>query len=156
MRITLLVVGRLKKSWVVAGCQDYLQRLPHYLPIQVVEVKDESNPHLNTEEIRRREGVHLREKIPTNAVVVCLDEHGKSWTSQQTADFLGQHRDTGVKDLCWVVGGPLGLDRPLMASAHHRLALSAMTLPHELARLFLLEQLYRACTILKGEPYHNP
>ena len=156
MRLTLLVVGRVKKGWVVSGCQEYLERLPHYFPTRVVEVKDEVGHNLTTDEVRRREGLRLREKIPPGSHIICLDEFGKSWTSTQCADFLAQQRDSGLKELTLVIGGPLGLDRSLMASAHTRLSLSSMTLPHELARLILLEQLYRACTILKGEPYHNP
>lgn len=154
MRLTLLSVGRLKRGWAREGFEEYAGRLGHYAPTRCVEVKDEDQGR-PLQEVRAREGARLREKIPPGAQVVVLDEHGEVWDTMKLSRWLQAQQEGSVKDVVFVVGGPLGLDRELMAQARVRLALSAFTLPHEVARLLLAEQLYRAFTILKGEAYNK-
>lgn len=157
MQLSLLMPGKVRKACFKEGCDEYLSRLAHYVRLNTPDVREEpvtrsTDPLL----VKRREAERLLERIPAGAQLICLDEHGEEWTSVALADFLRQHRDRGTKEVAFVIGGPLGLSPELLQRAHRKLALSRMTLPHELARLMLLEQLYRAFTIIQGEPYHNP
>ncbi len=106
------------------------------------------------EESRRLEGERLRERLPAGAETVALDLHGAPWSSEDLARLLGRWRDAS-RPMAFLVGGSGGLDPALTAACRHRWSLGAITLPHELARVVLLEQLYRAFTILRGEPYHK-
>ena len=156
MKLTVLAVGKVKKKHFAAGCSDYLGRLPRYTPIDVVEIKDEPvKGGRSPDQIRGREAERIRARIPKGALVFALDERGDTPTSKSLATQLGRIRDQGRREVAFIIGGPLGLEPALRAECDHLLALSAFTLPHELARLVLLEQLYRAFTILAGEPYHN-
>jgi 23S rRNA (pseudouridine1915-N3)-methyltransferase len=157
MQLTVLAPGKVRKSYLREGCDDYLARLQHYTRTQIVEVREESAGRgVDPGVVKRREAQRLLEKVPPGALLIALDERGESLTSVALAELIGAQRDRGQKDLVFVIGGPLGLAPELLARAQRRLSLSAMTLPHELVRLILLEQCYRAFTILLGEPYHNP
>lgn len=143
--------------WLRDGCELYLERLKHYAPTRVVEVKEEPvQKGLDPLTVKKREADRLLEKLPEGALLVTLDEHGAGLTSVALAHWLGKQRDAGIKDIAFVIGGPLGIHPDLLARAQLKLQLSDMTLPHELVRVILLEQVYRAFTILAGEPYHNP
>lgn len=157
MRLTLLTPGKLRMPWLRDGCELYLERLKHYAPTKVVEVKEEPvQKGLDPLTVKKREADRLIEKLPEGSLLVVLDEHGAGMGSVPLSQWLGRHRDSGVKDVSFVIGGPLGLHPDLLSRAQLKLQLSDMTLPHELVRVILLEQLYRAFTILAGEPYHNP
>lgn len=157
MKLTVLAVGKVKRSFFREGCDEYASRIGRYLRFEVVEVKDEPpRGGRTTAEVREKEAERIRQRLPPGARVIALDERGDSPTSEAFAAELGALRDRGLKDLVFVVGGPLGLEPTFRAACERQLALSSFTLPHELARLTLLEQLYRACTLLAGEPYHNP
>ncbi len=134
MKVTILAVGRLRPPYV-DDVQHYLKMLRRYATVEVVEVRED-------DAVERR--------IPERSFVVLLDAGGRAMTSEEFASWLEAWRHEG-RPLCFVVGGPFGLD---LASADLRLSLGRMTLPHQLARVVLLEQLYRAHKILAGEPYH--
>lgn len=157
MTLTLLAPGKLRMAWIKEGCALFEERLQHYVKLKIVEVREESvGKGIDPKEVKRREAERIQEKLPPGALVIALDEHGKSLSSVAFAQLLGEFRDRGTKEVVLVLGGPLGLDPDWLARASVRLSLSSMTLTHELARLVLLEQTYRAFTILAGEPYHNP
>jgi 23S rRNA (pseudouridine1915-N3)-methyltransferase len=130
----VLAVGRLRAPYV-DDCEHYLKLLGRYARVDVVEVRDDAA---------------IERRIPERSVVCLLDRTGRSLDSEQFSAFLEERRQGG-RDVCFVIGGPEGLRLP---SAEHRLSLGALTLPHQLARVVLLEQLYRGHKILAGEPYH--
>lgn len=156
MKLRLLCVGRPADGWQRSGIADYSARIARYLPFETVELKEEKgDPASDLERIRSREGSRLLEKVPANAYVIVLDERGQQRSSEQLADLLESHMLHGTGELVLVIGGAYGLSESVRRRAQLQLALSAMTLPHQLARLMLCEQLYRALTIVRREPYHN-
>lgn len=138
--IRILAVGKIKASHYRDAIEDYLTRLTRFAPAEILEVPD-SGPD--------EEGRALLAKAQGGPLVAC-DPHGRAWTTEDLARFLGAHGGP-----CFFVGGPDGLSQEVLARSEHRVQLSAMTLPHELARLVLIEQIYRAQTILRGHPYHR-
>ncbi len=154
MQIHLLSVGRPRNTAFRDGAAEYLKRLKHYATIQSVAVREEPG-HRSPDEILRKEADRLERALPQDAYVVALDRSGDMCDSRQLAERLSQLGLLGRSRAVFLVGGPLGLSEELMARADWRLSLSPMTFPHELARLVLLEQLYRAFTIIRGEQYHK-
>jgi 23S rRNA (pseudouridine1915-N3)-methyltransferase len=155
MRLTLAVVGKPRHKSLAAAIDDYETRAARYWTLDVHEVKEEpSRPGASNTIVRQREGERLRARIAPGARLVACAIDGDHYTSEEFAAWLGRERDAG-RSLAFVVGGAHGLADDVVASAPTRLALAPWTLPHELARLVLAEQLYRAGTILRGEPYHK-
>lgn len=154
MQVALIVVGRARPP-LAGAIAEYETRAARYWPLAVHEVREEparggSSPDV----VRRREGQRLLERVPPAAHVVVCDERGVRFTSEHFAAWLGDRRDR-AQDVAFVVGGAFGVDAELRARAGTVLGLAPWTLPHELARLVLAEQLYRAGTLLRGEPYHK-
>lgn len=157
MRLNLITVGGLKRGIFKSACEDFQSRLGHYGRYQLIEVKGVPvKAKSNASDVKAKEASMIRQRIPPGAITIALDEHGESWTTTTLAGFIEKGRVQGQREVVFVIGGPLGLDPAFLKSCDRRLALSAFTLPHDLARLILLEQLYRACTVIAGEPYHNP
>ena len=153
MRIVLAVVGR-SRGELASAIADYETRAARYWPLAVHEVREESARSLAPEQVREREAERLLERaVPGGALVAC-DERGEAWTSPRFAEWLQRQRDE-ARDVTFVVGGAYGLAPAVRDRAAVRLAVAPWTLPHELARLVLAEQLYRAGTIARGEPYHK-
>jgi 23S rRNA (pseudouridine1915-N3)-methyltransferase len=156
VKITVVIVGKDRRDPIVQAADDYLARLQHYFPTEVVEVKEEPEKRgRSIDAVKRAEAERIERAVPDGALLIALDERGKAQTSQQLAEKLGRWQVEGVARIALVIGGPSGLDADLMKRARERWTLSAMTMPHRIARLVLLEQLYRAGTILRGEPYHR-
>ena len=157
MKLRLLCVGRLADGWPRGAVADYAGRIARYLPFEALEHKEEKGDPGggDRERIRSREGERLLEKIPPAAFVIVLDERGTPRTSEQLADLLERHMLDGTGEVVLVIGGAYGLSEAVRRRAGLLLSLSALTLPHQLARLLLCEQLYRAFTIIRHEPYHN-
>ena len=155
MRVTLAVVGKPRNRSLAAAIEEYETRAGRYWPLEIREVKEESARGGTPDGVvRRREGERLRAKVPDGARLVACDARGERLTSEEFAGWLGRERDAG-RSLTFAIGGAHGLDEQLLAASASRLSLAPWTLPHELARLVLAEQLYRAGTILRGEPYHK-
>ncbi|MDZ7361276.1 MAG: 23S rRNA (pseudouridine(1915)-N(3))-methyltransferase RlmH [candidate division KSB1 bacterium] len=155
LQIRLLAVGKLRDPIWTPAVTQYGQRLQNYAKFDLIEVRDAVGKGLPDSAALAEEGkLILRTLEPGNYLIV-LDRHGKPFSSEQLAQALQKLIDTGIRTMDFVIGGPIGLDHTIIAKANLRLSLSAMTLPHELARVVLLEQLYRALTILRGEPYHK-
>ena len=153
MKVIVAAVGKPRQADLAAAIAHYETRAARYWPLDVREVREENARGTSVDQVRGREAERLRARVEGASVVAC-DERGTSFTSAAFAAFLQQARER-AKDLAFVIGGAYGLDPALVSGAQARLALSPWTLPHELARLVLAEQLYRAGTIVRGEPYHK-
>lgn len=151
MRLTVVAVGRLSDAHLTALWTRYAERLKPPLALRVVEDKRRSAPN----ERKRREARLLLDELPDGARVVALDERGKSLDSTRLARQLGGWRDQGARDVAFVIGGADGLDGTVLDRADLVLSLGSLTWPHQLVRVMLAEQLYRADTILAGHPYHR-
>jgi 23S rRNA (pseudouridine1915-N3)-methyltransferase len=155
MKLSILAVGNRQPEWVVAGCDEYLKRMPRELPASVIEIKPEArNGGRSREQLMAGERSRLEAALPGGARIVALDERGEDLSSEKFARRLETWMGEG-RDACFLIGGADGLDPALKTRAETLLRLSSMTLPHGVARLLLCEQLYRAASLIKGHPYHR-
>jgi 23S rRNA (pseudouridine1915-N3)-methyltransferase len=153
-RCTLVSVGRLK-GWVAEGCDDYAKRLRRHFPVEIIEVAEEDMNRRSAEQVRLAEGGRILKRIPSGAHVVSLDrERGKQLSSEGLARRLDALGLAGRSHVALVLGGPLGLSPEVLGRADETWSFGEITLPHALARVILLEQLYRAVKIQRGEKYH--
>ena len=140
---------------LAAGINDYTERIGHYMPFGITVIPDLKNTKsLSEEQQKNREGELILQKLQPSDTVVLLDEHGKEFRSIEFADWLQKKQNT-VRRLVFVIGGPYGFSEEVYARANEQLSLSKMTFSHQMVRLLFVEQIYRACTIIKGEPYHH-
>ena len=144
MQVRLIAVGKVKERGLRDSIDDYLGRVRRYASVQEIELRE-------TRDVAAR----FRKAIPERSRVVALEVRGKPWSSDQLAEFIGGCEVHSVPTIAFLIGGSYGLPQEISKSAHLQLSLSAMTLPHRLARLFLAEQIYRGFTILRGEPYSH-
>jgi 23S rRNA (pseudouridine1915-N3)-methyltransferase len=150
----IAVVGKPRDRHLAAAIDDYETRAARYWPLDVVEVREASGRGVAADQAKNREGERIMERLPEGASVMVCDELGDRLTSAQFAALLTTARDN-ARDLAFVVGGAFGLADALRSRATRAIQLAPWTLPHEMARLVLAEQLYRAGTIARGEPYHK-
>lgn len=156
MKITLLTVGQTEDAYLKDGIEKYLKRLKHYIKLEVNDLPELKNTKaLSPEQQKSKEAEMLLKKITNMDYVVLLDENGAELTSQQFADYINKKNIGSVQNLVFIVGGPYGFDQSIYQRANDKLSLSRMTFSHQMVRLFFTEQLYRAFTIIKGEPYHH-
>ena len=159
MKISIIAVGKIKEKYLKDGIAEYSKRLSRFSDIEVIEVEDEQAPEnlsaAQELQIKRREADKISRKIKDGATVIVLDVKGDRMDSIAFAGKLDAYLIGGSSNLVFVIGGSLGLAPELVKSAHLRLSMSEMTFPHQLARLVLLEQLFRAFKIMKGETYHK-
>lgn len=156
MRITLAVVGKMSNGYLNTGVGEYTRRLSHYLPFDIQYISDlKSTKNLSESQQKTLEGQNILASLSTSDYVVLLDEHGKEFTSIDFSKYIEKKMATGMKRLVFVVGGPYGFSPEVYARANEKISLSKMTFSHEMIRLIFTEQLYRAMTILNGEPYHH-
>ena len=151
----IAAVGRPKDQALAAAIRDYESRAARYWPIEIIEVKGERGDSATAAAtVRARESERLKLRVGTTATTVACDASGQSMSSERFALWLQSEREN-ARDVAFMIGGAYGLDETLRDGAQIRLSLAPWTLPHELARLVLAEQLYRAGTIIRGEPYHK-
>lgn len=156
MKILLLVVGRTTDRHVQALIDDYSSRLSHYVPFQLEAIPELKNTRgLSIEQQKSQEAELIRRQLQTGDNLVLLDEHGNERRSIEFATWLDKRLSAGGRRLVFVVGGPYGFHKSIHQLASEEISLSLMTFSHQLIRLLFVEQLYRACTILRGEPYHH-
>jgi 23S rRNA (pseudouridine1915-N3)-methyltransferase len=156
VKLVLISVGKPKTRGIAAAIADYESRLSHYFKFESLEVQAERlTGKLDRETVIERESAALLAKVPERSQVIALDERGSGWSSEELARYLEDLAVHGQPGAAFLVGGALGISESLRKRADHVLSLSHFTLPHELARLVMAEQLYRAGTILRGEPYHK-
>jgi 23S rRNA (pseudouridine1915-N3)-methyltransferase len=158
MRIDILCVGKLSERFYRDAADEYVKRLSRYCLLEVVETPDRPAPEGLSERmadrVRREETGALQQRLPSGAVTAALDRQGNAMTSEEFAAFLGIHEMTG-KRISFLIGGSLGLSPDFTASADYRISFGSFTYPHQLARVMLLEQIYRGFRIIRGEPYHK-
>lgn len=156
MKITLLTVGKTEDAYLREGIDKYLKRLKHYTKLEVIDLPELKNTKALTQEQQKlKEAELILKKITVTDHVVLLDEKGLEFTSKQFAAYLDKKTISSTTNLVFIVGGPYGFDQSVYARANDQLSLSRMTFSHQMIRLFFAEQLYRAFSILKGEPYHH-
>lgn len=156
MEITLLAVGKTTIPYIVAGIEEYLKRLRHYITFKTSVVADVRGRGKLTEAAQKgAEGEKILAQLQPSDYVILLDERGFEATSEEFAELLQRHMASGLKRLVFVIGGPYGFSKEVYARADRKMSMSRMTLNHEMVRLFFIEQVYRAMTILRGEPYHH-
>lgn len=156
MKLNLLCVGRLTLPYLSEGCAEFADRLKRYMPLSITEIKEhKTGRKLDVQRIIETEGELLTKQITSGTFVIALDQQGKQLASAELADLMNKHMIQGIPAWTIVIGGPYGLNAALRNKADFVLSLSAMTLTHQMARLLILEQLYRCCTIIRNEPYHH-
>lgn len=156
MRITLLCVGKTDDSQLAAIVERFQSRLKHYIPFSIVSIPDVKNTkHMRAAQQRAKEAAAILKQLSAGDHVVLLDERGKEYRSVEFADYLNKLMVGSAQHVVFVVGGPYGFEESVYQRANTRISLSKMTFSHQMVRLFFVEQLYRAFTILKGEPYHH-
>ena len=158
MKFLLCAVGHRMPAWVSAGFEDYARRMPREMPIELIEIRPEQRPpkasSAQSARIMAAEAVRIRAALPPSCWLTALDERGRSFTTGQFARLIEDWRQDG-RDVAFVVGGADGLDPVLKKSAGLLLSLSSFTLPHQLVRVLLAEQLYRGAALLHNHPYHR-
>lgn len=159
MKLTVVAVGKLKEKYLKEGISEYSKRLSRFCELQVIEVDDEQAPENLSEsqeiQVKRREADRIMKKVKDGSALIVLDLKGKRLNSEGFADKLNSFFISGKSHITFVIGGSLGLDKGLVERADFRLCLSDMTFPHQLARLILLEQVFRVYKILNNETYHK-
>ena len=155
MKTLLILVGKTVDKHFAAGIDDYAGRISHYMPFEIVAIPELRNTkNLSEEQQKTSEGDLILRQIQPSDTVVLLDEHGKELRSIEYARWLEQKQQS-ARRLVFVIGGPYGFSDAVYTRADEKLSLSRMTFSHQMVRLIFTEQLYRACTIIKGEPYHH-
>ncbi len=157
MKITIICVGKLSLDFLHQGAEEYSKRIKRYASLKTIELKEEKGSGQNSAvaHIRARESQRLEEKIPAGAYCILLDEAGRQLNSDELAATLERRMLHGNADWCFIIGGAYGVSSDLRKRADIVMSLSRLTFTHQMARILLLEQLYRAFTIMRGEPYHN-
>ncbi len=156
MRMRILCIGESKALYLKEGEADFVGRLKHYTPFTLEMIRAVRHSKSESgDQIQKEESELLLKKIESDSTVVALDPNGKSFTSESFAAKISAWQNQGKREILFIIGGPLGLHPSLLSRADLILSLSKMTFTHDMARLILLEQLYRAYTILKGEKYHK-
>ena len=156
MKITLLTVGKTDKDWVKQGIDIYVSRLKHYIPFTINEIPELKNVSaLSKDQIKVREGELILKNVKPADDVILMDEHGKEYTSVDFASILQRKISLEGKDMVFVIGGAYGFSEDVYKRANSKISLSKMTFSHQMVRAIFTEQLYRAFTIMRGEPYHH-
>ncbi len=156
MIIQLLVIGKTTSSYLAEGIAEYTHRLKHYLRFEYIEIPDvKVTKGMNEQQVKQIEGGALLKLLEPGSHVILLDDKGKAFSSVTFAEHLQKRFNSGGKSVIFVIGGPYGFSEEVQQRANEKLSLSPMTFSHQMVRLIAAEQLYRAMTILRNEPYHH-
>lgn len=159
MTINIVAVGKIKEKYIKRGINDFKKRLSRYTSVNIIEVSNAYVPQnpsgSQIEQVKIKEGEKLKDAVPQNSYKIVLDVKGKPMTSEGLAKSIKNLQVRGNSDISFLIGGPYGLSNQVTKMADYKLSLSHMTFTHQMIRLILLEQIYRAFKINKGEPYHN-
>ena len=156
MNVVLLTVGRTDVKWVKEGLDLYASRLVHYVPFSIVEIPElKKVSALSREQIKEKEGDLILKQLGPQDNLILLDEHGREFRSLEFASFIGKELSRSAKSLVFCIGGAYGFSEAVYNRAQGKVSLSKMTFSHQMVRTVFAEQLYRALTILRGEPYHH-
>ena len=156
MKVKLLVIGKTDKDFVKKGIEEYQKRLKHYIPFEFKILPDIKNTKkISEEQQKQKEGEQILQETQKSDFVILLDENGKEFSSVKFSEFMQNKMLSGTKNLVFIIGGPYGFSQDLYKRADSKISLSKMTFSHQMVRMIFIEQLYRAMTILKNEPYHH-
>ncbi|MEM9076525.1 MAG: 23S rRNA (pseudouridine(1915)-N(3))-methyltransferase RlmH [Bacteroidota bacterium] len=156
MQITLMAIGKTDSKELAVLIDEYKKRLGRYIKFQLLVIPDlKNNKNLSESQQKEKEGELILAQIETSDLVVLLDENGKQFTSISFSNYLQKKMNSGLKRLVLVIGGPYGFGEDVYKRSNEKISLSTMTFSHQMVRLFAVEQLYRAFTILRNEPYHH-
>ena len=156
MKLTLLVIGKTDTKYLQEGIEEYSKRLKHYINFEIVVIPDIKKGKKNTIEFQKqKEGELILNKKRPGTEIHLFDEGGKAYKSREFATFIEKKMLNGLKELVLVIGGPYGFSQEVYSNTNSKISLSKMTFSHQMVRLLCVEQIYRAFTILKGEPYHH-
>lgn len=156
MKILFLVIGKTDESYLETGIGKYIKRLEHYIPFEMKVIPDIKNRKTLTEDQQKKaEGDLILSQLASGDDLILLDENGKTFSSVAFSQWIEKKMNVGSKKIIFVVGGPYGFSKDVYAKAKAKISLSEMTFSHQMIRLIFVEQLYRAFTIIKGEPYHH-
>lgn len=156
MKISFWSIGKNNDPYVKAGVEDFTRRISNYFKVEWTIIPLPKNAGMLSEmDLRKKEAGIIMEWIKPGDYLVALDERGKQWTSIQLSEFILKRSNESTKNLVFLIGGIYGLDASVLKKANQTWSLSSLTFPHQLVRLILCEQIYRACTILKNEKYHH-
>lgn len=156
MNVKLLTVGKTDVKWVKEGLELYASRLVHYVPFQIVEIPQLKKASALTEEqIKEKEGDLILKEVGPADTLILLDERGREYRSVEFASYIQKQLSGGAKSIIFTIGGAYGFSKEVYGRANDMISLSKMTFSHQMVRTVFAEQLYRAFTILKGEPYHH-
>ena len=156
MKITFILNGKTEDDYIIKGFAVYEQRLKHYISFETIVIPALKNTKaLSIEQQKQKEGELIFKNIQSSDKLILLDENGKEYNSVNFSGFIQQQMNSGIKNCVFVVGGPYGFSEDIYKRANGKISLSKMTFSHQMVRLFFAEQLYRAMTILKNEPYHH-
>lgn len=156
MKISMIVIGKTEEKYLTEGIEKYLKRLKHYINFSLIEIPELKNTKsLSEEQQKAKEAELIRKLLGSSDAVVLLDDKGKTFNSVEFSGYLNKKMISGLQHLVFIVGGPYGFDQSIYDRAAEKISLSKMTFSHQMVRLFFVEQVYRAFTILKGEPYHH-
>ncbi len=156
MKVTLLVIGKTDSQYLAEGIAEYSKRLKHYINFELEVLPDiRRKKNMSIEVLKKKEGEQILKCLTPGREFHLFDERGRAFTSEEFARFLEKKMTSGLKNLVLVIGGPYGFSEKVYENAKSEISLSKMTFSHQMARLLCVEQIYRACTILKGEPYHH-
>ena len=156
MNIVLIVIGKTEEEWLQEAVSSYVDRLKHYIVFKTIVIPALKNTkNISTAVQKQKEGELILGNVTSADIVIVLDEKGQQYSSLAFSEFINQKMNAGIKRIVFVVGGPFGFSDPIYERADAKLSLSKMTFSHQMIRLFFIEQLYRAMTILKGEKYHH-
>lgn len=159
MNISIISVGKLKEKYLKQAVDEYAKRLNRYCKIEIIELPDEKTPDNASEkeeqQIKEKEGELILSKIKDNMHVIAMDLKGEQITSEKFSTYIENCGIMGNSNIAFIIGGSLGLSEKVIKRANYKLCFSKMTFPHQLFRVMLLEQIYRAFRIMKGEPYHK-
>jgi len=159
VNISIIAVGKLKEKYLKSGIDEYLKRLTSYAKVEIIEIPDEKAPeelsHSEMEQVKQKEGERLLSKLSQDTYVIALAIDGKMKSSEELAQSIDKLAVYGKSKIAFIIGGSLGLSNEVLQRADEKLSFSKMTFPHQLMRLILLEQIYRAFRINRNEPYHK-
>ena len=156
MKLSLFFTGKTSADYLKKGIAEYEKRIKRYINFEIKTVKDlKVSKSMPVKTVKQKEGEEILKQIKNNDILILLDEKGKQFTSREFAQFINHKNSTGVKHLIFLIGGAYGFSEQIYKRANRKISLSQMTFSHQPIRLLFTEQLYRAFTIIKGEPYHN-
>jgi len=157
MKISLVTIGKTEEKYLLEGIKIYLERINHYNQFQIIEIPElKKTKGWQGAKFKEEESKLLEKAFQQADHIILLDENGKQFSSTEFATHLQKKMNAGIRHLMFVVGGAYGFSEKIYSLAHDKISLSRMTFSHQMIRLFFTEQLYRAFTIIRNEPYHNP